>query len=96
MPGDMADVVHIPIEACCAIQHSYSIYSYCMYGKAAKPKIRADELGVGLVASFFEASFEAAFNVGQNQLQIVTESRTPKVFLVEAILVLLPVVEGLR
>jgi len=67
-----------------------------MYGKAAKPKIRADELGVGLVASFFEASFEAAFNVGQNQLQIVTESRTPKVFLVEAILVLLTVVEGSR
>jgi hypothetical protein len=31
MPGDMADVVQIPIEASCAIQHSYSIYNCCMY-----------------------------------------------------------------
>jgi hypothetical protein len=36
MPGDMADVVHIPIEACYAIQHSYSIYNYCIYGKAMR------------------------------------------------------------
>jgi hypothetical protein len=27
MTGNMADVVQIPIEAFCAIQHSYSIYN---------------------------------------------------------------------
>jgi hypothetical protein len=32
MRGDMADVVQIPIEAFCAIKHSYSIYNYCIYG----------------------------------------------------------------
>jgi hypothetical protein len=37
MPGNMADVVKIPIEAFQAIQHSYSIYDYCIYSKAAKP-----------------------------------------------------------
>lgn len=37
VPGNVADVVHIPIEALCAIQHSYSIYDCCIYGKAAKP-----------------------------------------------------------
>jgi hypothetical protein len=34
MPGNMANVVHIPIEALCAIQHSYSIYNRCIHGKA--------------------------------------------------------------
>ena len=37
MPGNMADVVQIPIEAFCAIQHSYSIYNYCIYRNAPKP-----------------------------------------------------------
>jgi hypothetical protein len=36
MPGDMADVVQIPIEAFCAIQYNSSIYNYCIYGWAIK------------------------------------------------------------
>ena len=31
MPGNMADIVQIPIETFCAIQHSSSIYNYCIY-----------------------------------------------------------------
>jgi hypothetical protein len=48
VPGNMADVVQIPIEGCYAVQHSYSIYNYCIYEKAIKPiaidEIRWDEL----------------------------------------------------
>lgn len=35
MPGNMAGIVQIPIEAFCAIQHNHSIYNYCMYRKSA-------------------------------------------------------------
>jgi hypothetical protein len=42
MPGNVADVVHIPIEDCCAIQHSYSIYKCCIYRSAAKPSGSSD------------------------------------------------------
>ncbi len=42
MPGNVADVVHIPIEDCCAIQHSYSIYKCCIYSNAAKPSGSSD------------------------------------------------------
>src|ERR1039457_2087084 len=42
MPGNMADVVQIPIEACCTIQHSYSIYDYCIYRKATRPIVRGE------------------------------------------------------
>jgi hypothetical protein len=51
MRGDMADVVQIPIEAFCAIKHSYSIYNYCIYEHAARPKIRADEFCPMLVSA---------------------------------------------
>ena len=34
MPGNMADIVQIPIETFCAIQHSSSIYNYCIYNKS--------------------------------------------------------------
>lgn len=36
MPSNMAGIVQIPIEAFCAIQHSNSIYGYCMYRKPPK------------------------------------------------------------
>ena len=31
MPVNMADIVHIPIGAFYGVQHSYSIYSFCIY-----------------------------------------------------------------
>jgi hypothetical protein len=34
MPGNMAGIVQIPIEAIQAIQHSHSIYNFCIYSKA--------------------------------------------------------------
>ncbi len=34
MSGNMADIVQIPIEALKAIQHSHSIYNFCIYSKA--------------------------------------------------------------
>ena len=37
MPGNMAGIVQIPIEAFCVIQHSCSIYNYCIYGNATRP-----------------------------------------------------------
>jgi hypothetical protein len=33
VPGNMADIVQIPIEALKAIQHSPSIYRFCIYSK---------------------------------------------------------------
>ena len=41
MPGHMAGVVGIPIEALEAIEHSISIYNSCIYGnvmRLASPK----------------------------------------------------------
>jgi len=56
MPGDMADVVRIPIEASCAIQHSYSIYNYCIYGKAIKSKSAHPPVPAGCVNQLFDGS----------------------------------------
>jgi hypothetical protein len=36
MPGNMAGIVQIPIEASNAIQHSHSIYKFCIYNKAPR------------------------------------------------------------
>ena len=33
MPGNVADIVQIPIEGFNAIQHNFSIYSFCIYSQ---------------------------------------------------------------
>ena len=34
MPGNVANIVQIPIEAFNTIQHSHSIYDFCIYSNA--------------------------------------------------------------
>ncbi len=36
MPGNMAHIMQIPIEALYAIQHYFSIYNYCIYKRRTK------------------------------------------------------------
>jgi hypothetical protein len=38
VPGDVADVLHIPIEASAAVEHSHGIYRFGIYSKALDRK----------------------------------------------------------
>ncbi len=48
MTGNMADIVHIPLEAFAPSGHNSSIYNYCIYRqrRSMSDALRADEVYV--------------------------------------------------